>query len=213
MPALEDSFRPLTEAEVRLLKAKISSQARRHHRYRARIAVFALALWTGGSALTLVAEKTLPSWIIIVVWAVIASLMAAWLVLEDRSRRSSRTRAFEDALSRNQARVTRIRSDQMVAFEEVEDEGACFAFQAEERIVFIAGQEFYPSARFPNSDFSLLEITDGRGTTVEVLIQTTGEKLQPIRTITAESQSKLRIPEHLQILTGRLEDIERLLGE
>jgi hypothetical protein len=213
MPVLEDSFRPLTEAEVRLLEAKISSQARRHQRYRARIAVISLGLWAGGSALTLVADKTLPSWIIIVVWAVIASLMAAWLLLEDRSKRSSRTRAFADALRHNQAHVTRIRSDQMVAFEELEDEGACFAFQVEERIVFIAGQEFYPSAKFPNSDFCLVEINDSRGATVEMVIETTGKKLQPIRTITADLQSKLRIPEHLQILSGRLEDIDRLLAE
>jgi hypothetical protein len=213
MPALEDSFRPLTEAEVRLLKAKISSQARRRQRYRARIAVISLGLWAGGSVLTLVADKTLPGWIIIIVWAVIASLMAAWLLLEDRSRRSSRTGAFEDALHRNQANVIRIRSDQMVAFEEVEDEGARFAFQVEEQIVFIAGQEFYPSAKFPNSEFSLVEIIDSRGATVEMLIETTGKKLQPIRTIAAELQSKLRIPEHLQILSGRLEDIDRLLTE
>src|ERR1041384_2030312 len=115
MLALEDSFRPLTDVEARLLKTKVSSPARRHQRYRARIAVISLCLWAGGSALTLVADKTLPGWIIIAVWAVIASLMAAWLLLEDKSKRSSRTRAFEDALRHNQAHVNHIRSDQMVA--------------------------------------------------------------------------------------------------
>ncbi len=101
----------------------------------------------------------------------------------------------------------------MVVFEEQEDEGARYAFQVGDRIVFVAGQDFYPSAKFPNSDFSLVEITDSRGTLVEMIIDSAGKKLQPIRTIAAELQSKFRIPEHLQILQGKLEDIDRLLAE
>ncbi len=116
-------------------------------------------------------------------------------------------------MRRNQAHVIRIQSDQMVEFEEREDEGACYAFQVGDRIVFVAGQDFYPSAKFPNSDFSLVEITDSRGALVEMVIDTAGKKLQPIRTIAAELHSKLRSPEHLQSLQGRLEDIDRLLAE
>jgi hypothetical protein len=213
MSAIEDISRPLTEVEVRLLKRKVSSQARRQKRYRARLAAVSLGLWAAGSALTLLADASSPVWIIVLAWAVIAALIAAWLLLEDRSRCSSRARSLEAALHRNQAHVIRIRSDQMVAFEEQEDEGACFAFQVEERIVFIAGQAFYPSARFPASDFSLVEFLDSSGGIVEMAIETSGKKLHPIRTIAADLQSKLRIPEHLEILTGRLDDIERLLAE
>jgi hypothetical protein len=38
-----------------------------------------------------------------------------------------------------------------VEFEEIEDEGACFAFQIEGRneIVFLSGQEFYEGPRLP----------------------------------------------------------------
>ena len=100
----------------------------------------------------------------------------------------------------------------MVALDEQEDEGACFAFQVADRIVFVSGQEFYPSASFPNSDFALVEISDSRGRIVEMAIETAGKKLQPIRTIAAESKSRLQIPDHLHIILGRLDDIERLLA-
>lgn len=214
MAAIEENFRPLTEPEVRLLKGKISSQDRRQKRYRGRITKISLGLWAGGSALTLLASTTSSNWsIILIVWAGIAALIAVWLLLEERSRSSARTRSFEDALRRNQARVIRIRSDHMVEFEEQEDEGACYAFQVGDRIIFVAGQDFYASAKFPNSDFSLVEITDSRDTLVEMVIDTAGKKLQPIRTISTELQSKLRTPEHLQILQGRLEGIDRLLAE
>jgi hypothetical protein len=173
-----------------------------------------MALWAGGSALTFLTSRASSNWsIILLVWAGIAAFIAVWLLLEERSRISARTRSFEDALHRNQAHVIRIRSDQMVAFEEREDEGACYAFQVGDRIVFVSGQDFYPSAKFPNSDFSLVEIIDSRGTMVEMIIDTAGKKLQPIRTIAAELKSKLSIPEHLQILPGKLEDIDRLLAD
>ena len=210
---MQDSFRPLTKAEVRLLKGKISSQGRRRSRYRARIARVSVGLWIAGSVLTLVANQARSERVVVLIaWAAIASLIAVWLLLEDKSGRAFRVGAFEDALRRNEAHVIRIQSDQMVALDEQEDEGACFAFQVADRIVFVSGQEFYPSASFPNSDFALVEISDSRGRIVEMAIETAGKKLQPIRTIAAESKSRLQIPDHLHIILGRLDDIERLLA-
>lgn len=174
----------------------------------------ALILWTGGSALTLLASRATSDWpTVLLAWAGIAALIAIWALLEERSKGLARVRSYEDSLRRNEAHVIRIQSDEMVAFEEQEDEGACYAFQVGDRIVFVAGQDFYPSIKFPNSDFSLVEITDSRGTLVEMIIDSAGKKLQPIRTIAAELQSKFRVPEHLQILQGKLEDIDRLLAE
>jgi hypothetical protein len=213
MAAIEDSVRPLSEPELRLLSGKISSQYRRQKRYRGRIVKVALVLWAGGSALTLLANRANPRPVVLLAWAGIAVVIAAWMLLEDRFKTLARIRSLEDAFRRGEAHVIRIRSDEMVEFEEEEDEGVCYAFQVGDRIVFISGQDFYPSAKFPNSDFSLVEMIDGGGSIVERAIVTSGKKLQPIRTIAAELKSKLRIPEHLQILQGRLEDIDRLLSE
>src|ERR1035441_5448991 len=111
MSALEETVRPLVEPERRLLKSKISSLHRRRKRYRGRLVTVALVLWAGGSGLTLLASRVASDWhIILLVWAGIAASIAAWLLLEERSRSSARTHSFEDALRRDQAHVIRIRS-------------------------------------------------------------------------------------------------------
>ena len=173
--------------------------------------IVALILWAGGSVVSLLASR--ETWqIVLPVWAGIAILIAAWGLLEDRARRRSRIHACEQALRGREVRVFRIQSAEVVAFEEEEeDEGACYAFQVADRIVFIAGQDFYASARFPNSDFSLIELSDGKANVVDSLVDTHGKRLQPTRTIAAGMKAKLRAPEHLEVLLGKLEDIERLL--
>jgi hypothetical protein len=62
MAALEETVRPLVEPERRLLKNRISSLHRRRKRYRRRMVTVALVLWTGGSALTLLASRATSDW-------------------------------------------------------------------------------------------------------------------------------------------------------
>jgi hypothetical protein len=65
-------------------------------------------------------------------------------------------------------------------FEEIEDEGACYAFELEGgRVVFVAGQEFTESARFPSLDFSLVYPLVEQGRPVEMFIEKRGGKAAP----------------------------------
>ena len=48
---------------------------------------------------------------------------------------------------------------------------------------------------------------------VEMMIDSASRRASTRSAIAAELQSKFRIPEHLQILQGKLEDIDRLLAE
>ena len=122
--------------------------------------------------------------------------------------------ALGSALRRGEADVYDIRAAAFAVFEEIEDEGACYAFGLEgNRLVFVAGQEFYEAARFPSLDFSLVHPLDEQGNAVEMLIEKRGEKAMPARTIPAAIKQKLRAPEHLEVRAGRLEEIERVLGE
>jgi hypothetical protein len=60
--------------------------------------------------------------------------------------------SLESALRRNAADVYDVRAIAFAELEEIEDEGACYAFELEgERIVFITGQEFYEAPAFPAS--------------------------------------------------------------
>jgi len=135
-----------------------------------------------------------------------------WAYLSARREINAVLRRLQNALLRNQARVIRIQSEELAEIEEEEDEGACYAFQLDsEKIVFISGQDYYSSASFPNSDFSLLQILGREGEIVEELISKQGRKLAPVRTISAVTKSRLKIPDHLQVISGRIESLEKLL--
>ncbi len=95
----------------------------------------------------------------------------------------------------------------------MEDEGACYAFQVEaEQVLFVVGQDFYESARFPNSDFSLVHIRTESGELVEMAFVYGGSKLSPIHTVPAARKSTLQIPQHLSVINARLSDIEARLA-
>ena len=89
----------------------------------------------------------------------------------------SMSRGLESALRRNTGDVYDIRATSFAEIEEIEDEGACYAFEMENGLVaFIQGHEFYDSARFPSLDFPLLYVLDETGHTVEMLIDKRGAK-------------------------------------
>jgi hypothetical protein len=122
-----------------------------------------------------------------------------------------RLRKYEGALARNEADVVHIRADEMVEIKEYEDLGACYAFQVEpDKIVFVSGQDFYASRRFPNTDFSLVTIQSQDGEILELLIDKHGDKLKPKCKIPASAWD-LGLPNHLETLQGRLDDLEKLL--
>lgn len=118
----------------------------------------------------------------------------------------------ESALRRNEADVYDIRASSHAVFDEIEDEGACYAFEIEGgRLVFVAGQEFYEGARFPSLDFSLVYPLDGHGQPVEMFIEKRGGKTAPSRRIPAALKKSLNIPDHLELRAGRIDDLEALL--
>src|SRR5882724_1294190 len=105
-------------------------------------------------------------------------LSVVWGSISARKESNFRIRELEEVLSKNRASVIHIKSDKMVEFEEIEDEGACYAFQvAENKIAFVCGQDYYASAKFPNTDFCLIAIYTRAGSPVEGGIEKLGQKL------------------------------------
>lgn len=214
---LETVIRPLVEKERRLLNRGLSRRKRRLARLRRRVLVTALVLFVGLSGFIMIAtilDKKGPPWYAsLVIGLGVAVPISLWSYLSLRPKLIASVCQFESALRRNEARAIRIQSDAMVEFEEVEDEGACYAFQLNDPwIVFVSGQDFYPSARFPNTDFSLVSINGDHEVLVESFVEKHGNKLKPVRMISSEQKSKLRIPSHLQTIQGDLSRIEYLLA-
>lgn len=117
------------------------------------------------------------------------------------------------------AEVSRIEAVGYAEFEEVADEGACWAFDlGDGRVVFLVGQQFYPSARFPSLDFSVVYPLAEDGASADMWIEKRGDVVSPDRVIPAEVKWELFeewFPEPLDVVHGglaRLEESLRRLG-
>jgi hypothetical protein len=210
---LEARERPLTDAEQRLIDGQIrrlASQAVRQRRALGVGIVTIFVLW----ALTLAASDA-PWFVVTAFWLVVGAVILAWVHRDLRSTRvvvDQMRVGLESARRHNRARVFDVRSRAYAEFEEVEDEGACYAFEIDgPRLVFIVGQQYYAEAKFPSLDFSLVEILDESGRVASEHLEKRGRRAKPARVIPAATKLALRPPEHLEAVEGSVDDVERIL--
>jgi hypothetical protein len=206
--------RPLSESERRAVRAKIRRLAERGRRApqaalaAAAIVVAILWLWT------LVASDA-PWYVITGFWIVLGGAIALWArrdMVKHGGDMQAMAARLESALARNAADVYDVHATGYAEIEEIEDEGACYAFAiGEGRIAFIEGQEFYAGARFPSLDFSLVYILDEAGQPVDMLIDKRGSRTPPTRVVSSAVKRTLDVPAHLELRLGTLEELERVL--
>jgi len=206
--------RPLTASEKRLLASRVRAlrQAARGARGTPLVVGAVVGvLWVA----TLLASDA-PWWVATLFWIVVGLGLLVWVRREqagDVRHQWAMADRLESALRADHAVVLDVRATRFVEFEEVEDEGACYAFEiGEARVVFIVGQEFYPEAKFPSLDFSLVYPQDEHGATVSFWMDKRGECTEPGRVVPAKVKGTLEMPEHLSVVACRLEDVERALG-
>ena len=160
------------------------------------------------AALTLLASDA-PRPVILGFWAAIAALLSVWIGLAERRRLRQKAASLAAGLHADRVRGIRIQSPRVVEFEEIEDEGACFAFEVgPNRVVFIHGQQFYATDAFPNSDFSIIEVLDPNGAVVDELFSAKGSHLAPIRMIDRQTKARLELPGHLEVASVSLDHLE-----
>jgi hypothetical protein len=168
-----------------------------------------LWLWT-------IVASDAPWFVVTAFWALAGGGIALWVRRDMRKlggQMEGMARGLESALRRNAAEVYDIRAQAFAEFEEIEDEGACYAFALGDGcLVFIQGQEFYESARFPSLDFSLVYVLDETDATVDMLIDKRGAKAAPVRRIPAALKQTLDIPDHLNVRRGTIEDLEEIVS-
>jgi len=202
--------RPLDPAELRLLRA-VAAETRKSNalvwrRVVGAVAALVLPLW----AVTALATRRLlePT----ALWLPVGGLIGLLSGLADRKSRLARQARFEDALRANRAEEITIAAMEMVELEKRRQQGPCYAFQVEpDKILVIKGPAYFATPTFPNSDFSIATIQDSSGRVVDTEVHERGHKLRPARVISLKEQKHLRSPEHLEILDGRIDDLERIL--
>ena len=169
-----------------------------------------LVLWVW----TLMASDA-PRLVITGFWFLVGAVITLWVRRDlghDAAQLQKMASSLESALERNEAEVYEVRATAFVEFEEIEDEGASYAFElGDGRLLFISGQEFYGGSRFPSLDFSLVYPLNEDDLPVDLLIERRGAKASPTRTVPAAVKDALNLPEHLTVLPGPLDDLEAYL--
>jgi hypothetical protein len=209
--SLAASRRPLTESERRVVRARIRQLTAQGHRASRSALPIAGGVILGLWLWTIVASDV--SWIVITTfWLIAGGAIALW-VRRDVARAFGQVegmaQGLESALRRNAADSYDVHATRFAVLEEIEDEGACYAFELDgNRLVFICGQEFYESAKFPCLDFSLVYILNEGDESVDMLINKRGARAAPARTIPAAVKRVLQVPDHLDVRVGSIDGLE-----
>ena len=209
---VEHFTRPLTSSERDELTARLRflRRLRRSTPWKSAAASVIVCALLGVA--TLLASDA-PRPVILAFWTLVALVLAAWVTRSARVDTAAQEAVLQDALAHSTARVTRVQSASVVTFEEIDDEGECYAFDiGDNQILFVMGQEFYDLDGFPTTDFSIVEPLASSGQPIDQLIRSEGYVLTPVRAIAADVKERLEIPDHLAVVRGRLEDLEALLS-
>jgi hypothetical protein len=201
-----------------VLRKRLDGHRRREARA-GRAAWGATALVIGALWLLTLAVTDDPWLLVTVVWLITGIVVYLW-VRRDLRREVAHLPTLRaslgSALERNEARVLDVQARAYAEFEEVEDEGACFAFQLDDdRLLFLSGQEFYPTTRFPSLDFSIVYPLDEHGGAVEMWIEKRGDAARPKRVVPASVKWELAeaIPDSMAVVEGTVDRLEEVLRE
>lgn len=209
---LPSNERPIAGPERRALSMRLATLNREGRRGPLRLLVGFFFFFVLFSIVTVLASDLSPQ-IVVGLWFAVLVLIGLWVWIEESLKRRKLVESISRTLESGRVREIRVVASSVVEFEEEEDEGACYAFQiADDRIVFVSGQEFYPSAKFPNSDFALVDVLGPSGELVDFFIRKDGARLVPVRIVSAATKRGLRVPAHLEVVSGKLEQLEQLLA-
>jgi hypothetical protein len=213
---MEIVVRHLAEAERRWLRCALSHRRGRLNTLRRTLPLVSVIIYGGLWGLTVlatVADRRGPKWYVSgLIWLGIGLPISLGSYIEVRKSVVKGIRRLESVVRQNAACEVRIRSNAVLEFEEQDGEGGCYAFQLDDhRVVFIVGQQFSSSARFPNSDFSMVDLGAEDGGVVAGFVRTHGARIEPIRRIPAGRKAKLKMPEHLHLMEAELSQLEELL--
>jgi hypothetical protein len=190
--AMENVERPLNKVEKRLLTERIERLRRRRASVLRRIAM-AVGIVVGGLWAATLAFSDAPWPVVSGFWIVVGVGIGFWVFRNESASLAFAKANIESALRYDHVSVVDVRASELVEIEEQEDEGACWLFQLKEEILVLSGQEYYETARFPNDDFSLIEIRREDGRMLERLIESRGKKLTPARRLPASTRSTLPV--------------------
>jgi len=215
---LKPVVRPLREAERRILKWGMIRQRRLMTQLAPLMTLTVGLVLFGGlwglSILATRADKKGPSWQMSgLMWLAIGIPISLWSHRDLRRYAAKYEGSCASALKMDRAVEIQIRPDAVAEFEAGAKQGPAYAFQVGDNdIVLIAYEKARPSARFPNADFSLVDLFTEQKKPAVGLLKKRGKKIEPVRRIPSEMRTRLMMPDHLSVIQGKLSEIESLFA-
>jgi hypothetical protein len=179
----------------------------------------------GPLALLTLRASDSPAPMIIAFWTVLAAVFTVWIGHGGTQAIRRRIADLRSVLTGGRARALRVSASRVVELEEIEEEGAAFAFQIDPHsILFLHGQQYYADDTFPSTDFEIVEFLSSDRRAVGELIVNRGVRLTPERVIDAVTKDGLRDwrparrsrvsngwPDDRSILEGDISRIEAII--
>jgi hypothetical protein len=213
--------RKLNDKEIRLLKLRVRGYEKQiRPLYRVLLICGLLGYGTTGLIVlagNLLSVNKTPLWFTLLIFAGVGTFLFVSVCLSTiRQDKQNRVMIsiLSDALQYGTVVEETIKSDRMIEVQELEDEGACYLFEVEDKkLLLLFGQEYYPGTKFPSTDFSLIQILDSKKNPVEFFIEKHGEKLKPYRTIPAKDRLKQMIPYDQKFINCGIDELDEHLAQ
>lgn len=213
--------RELNDKEIRLLKLRVRGYEKQI-RPLYRVLLICGFLGYGATGLIVLVGNLLsvsktPLWFTLLIFAGVGTFLfvsvCRSMLRQDRHNRAM-IHTIDDVLQNGTAVEEIVKSDRMIEIQELEDEGACYLFEVEDKkLLLLFGQEYYPGTKFPSTDFSLIQILDSKKKPVEFFVEKRGEKLNPYRIIPAKDRLKETIPYEQKFINCGIDELDEHLTQ
>jgi hypothetical protein len=202
---LPSQNRPLNEKERSYLRSQRAALMRQREALLRRMLWMYVIVFGALAGLTALDVKKHVI-MIFACWGVGGALICVWAYVPERRKLSRRIVEYDSVVATGICAERQIKANRMWEFEEQENEGVCYAFELQSGgVAIVAGQDFYAAARFPNSDFSIIEFYSQEGNLNDFLIEKRGTKMIAERVIPGREKKGLDIPQSGAFLDGTLE--------
>lgn len=199
--------RQLSGQEIKTLDKRVNDILKR----KTRLTKF-LLFWTGATILGgLIAAFSLDISLLILVIIVATAFLGIglWTYFDSKLPLDKELKGIKNLRTKNLVTSIQVKTTDYCELTEEEDEGVYYLFQIQpDKILSFGGQDFYPSKKFPNSDF---EIVEGKSNDGQIILLETychGDKIKPTKKIKGKEKWDLleKInPDKFEIINGRLE--------
>ncbi len=179
--------RQLSGQEIKTLDKRVKDIGKRKSRLTKFIIFWTLTCLVIGTIASFYVDREL--WTLLIVTVLIFISIGLWSYFESKSPFDNQLKGIEELKIRNLVTSIQVKTTEYYELTEEEDEGIYYLFQVQpNKILSFGGQHFYPSKKFPNSDFEIVEGKTSNGQIVLLETYCHGDKIKPIKKIKGKAK-------------------------